>query len=601
MSKIKNVTVAGSGVLGFQIAFQTAIHGFETTVYDISDEVLEKAKAKFEGLAESHKKDLGATEEQITKARERLHYSSDLAFAVKDADLLIEAVPEDIKIKTEFYKQLSAIAPEKTIFVSNSSTLLPSQFAEVTGRPAQYLNLHFANQIWLRNTAEIMPHPGTDEKITEEIVDFSKAIGMVPILVKKEVPGYVLNSLLNPFLNAGMQLWIGDYATPETIDKTWMLGTGSPYGPMALYDIIGLTTPYNIYKLQVEKGKTDDKIVLDKLKSTFIDQNKLGISTGEGFYKYPNPSWQSPDFLKVPEADLSKISIKNVVVAGSGVLGFQIAVQCAYFGYKIMVYDVNDEALSKAKNRFDVLAEEYKNYLKADEEKIQNTKNNLTYSTDLKASLQDADLLIEAVPESIDIKKDFWEKASEHAPEKTIFASNSSTLLPSRLSTFTDRPEKFIHLHFANHIMVRNTAEIMGSDQTDPIVYNEIVEFAKSISMLPVELKKEKSGYVLDSLLIPLLVAGLALWANDVADPATIDKTWRIATGAPFGPMAILDLNGMNTNYNILKEIPGELTQKIAEKLKTELIDKGKLGQQSGEGFYKYPDPEWQNKDFLKA
>jgi 3-hydroxybutyryl-CoA dehydrogenase len=72
----------------------------------------------------------------------------------------------------------------------------------------------------------------------------------------------VLNSLLNPFLNAGMQLWIGDYATPETIDKTWMLGTGSPYGPMALYDIIGLTTPYNIYKLQVEKGKTDDKIVL---------------------------------------------------------------------------------------------------------------------------------------------------------------------------------------------------------------------------------------------------------------------------------------------------------------------------------------------------
>jgi 3-hydroxybutyryl-CoA dehydrogenase len=305
--------------------------------------------------------------------------------------------------------------------------------------------------------------------------------------------------------------------------------------------------------------------------------------------------------LKVPEADLSKISIKNVVVAGSGVLGFQIAVQCAYFGYKVTVYDVNDEALNKAKNRFDVLAEEYKNYLKADEEKIENTKNNLTYSTDLKASLQDADLLIEAVPESIDIKKDFWEKASEHAPEKTIFASNSSTLLPSRLSTFTDRPEKFIHLHFANHIMVRNTAEIMGSDQTDPMVYNEIVEFAKSIAMLPVELKKEKSGYVLDSLLIPLLVAGLALWANDVADPATIDKTWRIATGAPFGPMAILDLNGMNTNYNILKEIPGELTQKIAEKLKAELIDKGKLGQQSGEGFYKYPNPEWQSKDFLKA
>jgi 3-hydroxybutyryl-CoA dehydrogenase len=184
-------------------------------------------------------------------------------------------------------------------------------------------------------------------------------------------------------------------------------------------------------------------------------------------------------------------------------------------------------------------------------------------------------------------------------PKRWLSSSNSSTLLPSQLAPFTNRPQQFINLHFANHIHIRNTAEVMGHAGTDPAVYDQIVEFAKAIGMVPVELHKEQSGYVLDSLLIPLLIAGMGLWANDVADPATIDKTWMIATGALFGPMAILDKNGMNTNYNVVKAIPGELTQHIAEKMKTELIDKGKLGEVSGEGFYTYPNPAYEQKDFL--
>ncbi|MGN5955700.1 3-hydroxyacyl-CoA dehydrogenase [Sphingobacterium lactis] len=600
MNEIKKVTIAGSGVLGYQIAFQTAYHGFEVTIYDINDEVLNNAKEKFNSLAENYKKDLNASKDQISKVEKNLHYTSDLKEAIKNADLLIEAIPEDIKIKTEFYKKISKLAAEKTIFVSNSSTLLPSQFALSTGRPEKFLNLHFGNQIWLRNTAEIMSHPGTDALVKEKIIDFAKHIGMVPIVLKKEIPGYVLNSLLNPFLNAAMQLWIGDYASPNTIDKTWMLGTGSPYGPMALYDIVGLTTPYNIYKIQVENGKKEDKPILDRLKKEFIDQNKLGVSTGEGFYHYPNPAWQQKNFLSVPKADPSKRKIKNVVVAGSGVLGYQIAVQAAYSGYKTTVYDVSEESLDKAKSRFNTLAEEYKTNLKASEEQVKNTRNKLSYTTDLKNAIANTDLIIEAVPESLEIKKDFWQKASEYAPDHTIFASNSSTFLPSQLNKFVADPTRFINFHFANHIMIRNTVEIMASNKTNPLIYAEIVEFAKTINMLPIELKKEKSGYVLDSLLIPLLIAGLALWANDVADPETIDKTWMIATGASFGPMAILDLNGMNTNYNVVQNIPGDLTTFIAKKMKSDLINKGKLGQQSGEGFYKYPNPSWQEKDFLK-
>lgn len=597
--KLEHITVFGSGVLGAQIAFQTAFHGYTVVLYDIADDLLAKANEKFDQFGKIYQQDMNASVADIEATLARITYTTDLARSVADADLTIEAIPENIQLKKDFYMKLGKLAPEKTIFCTNSSTLLPSQFAAETGRPAKFLALHFANQIWKYNTAEIMGHPGTDPAVFETVVEFAKSIGMVPIMVKKETPGYVLNSMLTPFLNAGMQLWTKGIADPQTIDKTWMLGTGSPIGPMAFYDIIGITTPYNIYKLQVEHGKQEDQAVLDKLKTDFIDQNKLGLSTGEGFYTYPNPAYQKPDFLKAPPADLSKVSIKKVVVAGSGVLGYQIAVQTAFHGFDVTVYDINDEVLNKAKGKFTALTDAYKHDLNATWQQLDATATRLSYSSDLADALNDADLLIEAVPETLAIKQDFWEKASAAAPAKTIFVSNSSTLLPSQLAPFTNRPEQFINLHFANHIHIRNTAEVMGHPGTDPMVYNQIVEFANSIGMVPIELHKEQSGYVLDSLLIPLLIAGMGLWANGVADPATIDKTWMIATGALFGPMAILDKNGMNTNYNVVKAISGELTQHIAEKIKTELIDKGKLGEVSGEGFYTYPNPAYEQKDFL--
>ncbi|WP_304156084.1 3-hydroxyacyl-CoA dehydrogenase NAD-binding domain-containing protein, partial [Mesonia mobilis] len=144
----KNITVAGSGVLGYQIAFQTAFHGFNVTVYDINDEVLEKAKGKFEIMSSAFKSDLNASQQQLEDTYQKLRYSSNLEEAVKDADLLIEAVPENPQIKIGFYEQLAKVAPAKTVFATNSSTLLPSQFASSTGRPEKFVALHFANEIW---------------------------------------------------------------------------------------------------------------------------------------------------------------------------------------------------------------------------------------------------------------------------------------------------------------------------------------------------------------------------------------------------------------------------------------------------------------------
>jgi 3-hydroxyacyl-CoA dehydrogenase len=296
---IKNVTLAGSGVLGSQIAFQTAFHGYAVMVYDINDDILEKSKTTFKILGNSYKADLNASQKQIDETMDRLSFSSDLAKAVANADLVIESVPENPSIKKDFYKKLAAVAPEKTIFASNSSTMLPSQFAESTGRPAQFAALHFANEIWKHSTAEIMGHPGTDADVFDTLVAFAKSIGMVALPLKKEQPGYIVNSLLVPLLSAGLDLLVRGVADVHTIDKTWMVATGAPTGPFAILDVVGITTAYNINKMEAEKtGDSDKQKIVEYLKEHFVDKRKLGVATGEGFYTYPNPSFIDADFLK---------------------------------------------------------------------------------------------------------------------------------------------------------------------------------------------------------------------------------------------------------------------------------------------------------------
>lgn len=282
-NSIKTVTVLGTGVLGSQIAFQSAFKGFTVTAYDINDKVLEAAKDRFAKLAETYANEVpDARDGKAQDALTRLTLTSDLAAAVADADLVIEAIPEILDLKRETYQKLGELAPAKTIFATNSSTLLPSDLKDSTGRPDKFLALHFANRVWQFNTAEIMGTTDTDPAVFAEVVEFAKAIGMVPIELHKEKAGYVLNSLLVPFLNAAAELAAGGYADPSAVDDTWRIATGAPVGPFQIYDIIGLTTPYNI----MANGDAEDQKLAAWLKENYIDKGKLGLATGEGFYKY---------------------------------------------------------------------------------------------------------------------------------------------------------------------------------------------------------------------------------------------------------------------------------------------------------------------------
>lgn len=285
MTRLQNITVLGTGVLGSQIAFQTAFSGFDVVAWDIDDAALEAAKVRFRKLADRYiREDFdGAAGGTAEAALARLRYSADLAEAVADADLVIEAVPEQLDLKRGVYERLGAVAPEKTIFATNSSTLLPSKLMDATGRPDRFLALHFANEIWKFNVGEVMGTSLTSPESYQTVVDFARDIGMVPIEIKKEKAGYVLNSLLVPFLNAAGELLVDGIADPETIDTTWRIATGAPSGPFQIYDVIGLMTPYNVARAN---PSPKSQAFAEYLKANYIDKGKLGVATGEGFYTY---------------------------------------------------------------------------------------------------------------------------------------------------------------------------------------------------------------------------------------------------------------------------------------------------------------------------
>ncbi len=316
----KKVVIAGGGVLGTQIGLICAYHGYDTTFWlrsegsitrttpkikrysELMIEDLAKAKALVGNpmgafiyprgmIADFSKTSVEEIDCLLAQAKknfeELVHVELDMAKAVKGAYVVIESMSEDPQAKIGVYNQMKDLLDPDTILCTNSSTLLPSMFAKYTGRPEKYLSLHFANTIWKNNTAEVMGHPGTEKKYYDEIVRFAASIGMVPLQLHKEQPGYILNSMLVPFLSAAQALWANGVSDPETIDLTWQLATSAPAGPFKILDIVGLETAYNINQMKPasqQEGTIENKI--GKLLKEKIDKGETGVNAGKGFYDY---------------------------------------------------------------------------------------------------------------------------------------------------------------------------------------------------------------------------------------------------------------------------------------------------------------------------
>ena len=285
--------ILGAGTLGLRVGLQFAISGFETTIYDISDQALDIAIKTQEGILKYLIKNGKLTESQAEEVKSRLTFTTNAEDAADDADFVNESVTENLELKRKVWAQFGALCPEKTLFTSNTSYLLGSQLADASGRPERFCNFHF-HDVFYSNVVDIMPHATTADWISPLLFELGERLWQTPVFIKKENPGYIFNYMLMALIGAAGALKTMDVGTIEDIDRSWMGNFKMDMGPFGILDSVGLDTAWHITSSQADKKSQAFSVLLKK----YIDEGKLGVKTGEGFYKYPNPAFKAPDFVK---------------------------------------------------------------------------------------------------------------------------------------------------------------------------------------------------------------------------------------------------------------------------------------------------------------
>lgn len=292
LKDIHNILILGSGTLGLRIGLACALNNYKVTIYDIDEKAFASAKKIQANLLKILVKAQTYTQKQADTALQNLQFTSNAQEAAQKADLVSESVTENIDIKKKVWQQFGNLCPSKTIFTTNTSSLLPSLYAEDTGRSERFCAFHF-HDVFYANVVDIMPNPQTETWLIPLLQDFGKSIQQTPVIVKKESPAYIFNAMLIALIGAAGALVTYDVSSIEDVDRSWMGNFKMSRGPFGIIDEIGLDTAWHV----TEPKKDAKSVKFAALLKTYIDQGKLGRKTGEGFYKYPNPRFLDEDFI----------------------------------------------------------------------------------------------------------------------------------------------------------------------------------------------------------------------------------------------------------------------------------------------------------------
>lgn len=297
-TEINHILIIGAGTMGGQIALQCAMHDLNVSLYDNSAANLETGLAR----VRSYVRHLTAEGRTTAAVLDRITPVTDLAAAAATADLVSESVPEDPALKGRVFAELNALCPSRTIFTTNTSTLLPSMFADAGGRPERLLALHFHLPVWIANVVDVMPHPGTDPAVVVAVEAFARRIGQIPIVIHKEQPGYVFNTMLNALLGAALELAANGVAGVEDVDRAWMGIMKTPTGPFGIMDAIGLDTVWKITDFWARRTNDPQMRANANFVREYLDRGRMGQKGDRGFYDYPEPAFRQPGFVEGDDA-----------------------------------------------------------------------------------------------------------------------------------------------------------------------------------------------------------------------------------------------------------------------------------------------------------
>ncbi|WP_027415342.1 3-hydroxyacyl-CoA dehydrogenase family protein [Aneurinibacillus terranovensis] len=284
-NQMKKISVIGAGAMGSQIAMVCALAGYHVCLQDVSEESLGKAKQSLEGHMKRRIDKGKLSSEQVDDAFSRLELVTSLEEAVNDTDFVIEAIVEKLEAKRELFAAVDKLAPAHTIIASNSSTIVSSKIADATERPDKVCNMHFFNPALVMELVEVVQGPHTSEETAQLTMELTRSINKTPVLLKKEISGFVANRILGKLMDEAIYLLENGIATPEEIDLACTKALNHPIGPFALIDLTGIDVHYYVRMQRYEEtGESSAKP--SKTVTELFEKGELGRKTGKGFYTY---------------------------------------------------------------------------------------------------------------------------------------------------------------------------------------------------------------------------------------------------------------------------------------------------------------------------
>ena len=586
---VRRVGVIGLGTMGSGIAEVIARSGFEVVAVEMSPEALTRAEDRMAAstLRAVTRGKLSA-EAQI-ELLGRLTFTTDLN-DLSTVDLVIEAVPEQLELKRELFARLDSIVPSHAILATNTSSLSVTDISVATTRPANIVGLHFFNPAPVQAFVEVVRTVVSSDEVVERTTAFARALGKEPVVVGDKA-GFIANALLFGYLNHAVALFEQKYATREDIDDAMRLGCGLPMGPLALLDLIGLDTAYEILDTMYKQGR-DRLHAPSPILKQMSTAGLLGRKSGRGFYTYEGP--QSPVVVadERPEASAQRGGvarpISGVGVVGSGTMAAGIIEVFIRAGIECVYQARSDQKVESVRRAIEKSFEKAIQRGKLEESDRDAALALLTGTTRLE-DLGQVDLVIEAVTEDIGVKTALFENFDEICKPGAILATTTSSLPVIEMAAATHRPADVVGLHFFNPAPVMKLVEVVSTVATADDVVATVTALCEAIGKHPVQCT-DRAGFIVNALLFPYLNDAIRMVEANYASTEDIDSAMKRGCGYPMGPFELLDAVGLDVSLAIQRTLYLEFREPgFAPAPRLEhLVTAGYLGRKTGRGFRTY-------------
>jgi len=583
------IGIVGLGTMGAGIAEVFARNGHAVIGVELNDEGVERGRQHLTNSTGRAVKREKMSEAEQAELLGRISYSTSLK-DLADADLVVEAVVESMETKLAIFSELDAIVSPDTVLATNTSSLSVTQLSTGTSAPGRVVGVHFFNPAPVQNLVEVVRTVVTEPDVLSDVQALLVSLGKSPVVCGDKA-GFIANTLLFGYLNHAASMFEARYATREDIDAGMRFGCGYPMGPLALLDLIGLDTAYEILETMYLQGR-DRLHAPSPILKQMVTAGLLGRKTGRGFYTYeaPDSSTIVADD-KTPSADAApafKHDIKQVGVVGTGTMAAGIAEVFAKSGYDVLYVGRSAEKVAG------VVATVTKNFDKqiqrgrATEEAKAEVLGRLTGSTSLE-DLKDVDIVVEAIAEDLAIKTTLFENLDEICKAGAILATTTSSLPIISMAKVTSRPQDVIGMHFFNPATVMKLVEVVSTVSTDEDVTETTRALCAKVGKVAVSCG-DRAGFIVNALLFPYLNDAVKMLEAHYATADDIDLAMKQGCALPMGPFELLDVVGNDVSLAIQKELYSEFREPgfAPAPLLEHLVTAGYLGRKTKRGFRDY-------------